>query len=180
MSSGWGSDQWMDGFINAISLQHSTGGSCRAKPLTKPVKGRAAQSTYTVHAWCRFYRETNVGIVHKHMTWALIVKSLYCLSEHCCINVFRMSWVRVRFSGTMAWVTHACTLPPSISLFLPTTRAHTVQSAHFWSSYFLLSILFESVTVLLTVTCSALLFTWHPFKINVPQVTLSLETMSKL
>lgn len=39
-------------------------------------------------------------------------------SERCCINVFRMSWVRVRFSGTMAWLTHAYTLPPFVSRFL--------------------------------------------------------------
>lgn len=37
-----------------------------------------------------------------HMTQAFIVKSWRCLSGHCCINVFRMFWVRVRFSGTMA------------------------------------------------------------------------------
>lgn len=68
----------------------------------------------------------------KHTTWAFIVKSSCCLSEHCCINVFRMSWVRVRFSGTMAWLTHACTLPPFVSLFLSlsNTHTHSTDSTH--------------------------------------------------
>lgn len=46
------------------------------------------------------YGESAEILVRK--TQAFIVKSLRCLSGHCCINVFRMSWVRVRFSGTMA------------------------------------------------------------------------------
>lgn len=40
------------------------------------------------------------------------------LREHCCINASRMSWVRVTFSGTMAWLTHAYTLPLFVSRFL--------------------------------------------------------------
>ena len=66
----------------------------------------------------------------KNMTWAFIVKLLYGLPEQCCINVFRMSWVWVRFSGTMAWLIHACTLPPFVSLFLSLSNTNSTDSTH--------------------------------------------------
>lgn len=100
-------------------------------------------------------------------TWAFFVMTAYCLSDHCCINVFRMSWVRVRFSGTMAWLTHARTLSLFVSLFLSLSNTHT-DSTHF--SYWLSFIRF-----LCKPGCSpnyhlsTLHYTWHPFNIKLLQ-----------
>lgn len=95
----------------------------------------------------------------KRMTWAFVMKSSYCLSEHCCIDVFRMSCARVRFSGTMARLAHACTQSSlCIPLSLSVKHAHTQYSTYSTHLSFL-TLFLKAFRHLSVLHCSR-----HPFK----------------
>ncbi len=105
---------------------------------------------------------------------SFLCMTAHCLSDHRCINVFRMSCVRVRFSGTMALLTHARTLSLFVSLFLSLSNTHThAQNTHTQHAFKLLTffyLFFFCKHGSLPSHClTTLLYSWQSLNIQILQ-----------
>lgn len=80
---------------------------------------------------------------------------------------------RVRFSGTMAWLTHVYTLSLFVSLFQ--THTYNTQTARIWVTCFLLSPFFCKHGRSPNHCSSTLRDTWHPFNIKLLKTIRNLK-----